>query len=146
MTEETFKKKIKEEGDFLEFHCLDFKCQIIRHNDLKHLNGYIFLTYDNDYYGVTYYEIDVPIHYGWTYCKQDDDFWVIGFDCAHLGDITGQSFKFMEFGHMEREYFGSIPTYKDMNFVKLELEDACKHLQKKSKSYRISQNISKIFK
>lgn len=148
MTKEAFKKIIKQEGDFLEFDHLGFKCQIIRHKDFKHLNGYIFLTSDSDYYGVLYDNIDVPIHYGWTYCREDGDFWVVGFDCAHLGDITSNSFELIESGFDEKnlDYFASRPTYKDMNFVKLELEDACKHFQKKSKSYRVNLNIQKIFK
>ena len=142
MTEEIFNRKIKEEGDFLEFHHLGFKCQIIRHKDFNHLNGYIFLTSDNDYFGFSYTDIDVRVHCGWTYCRQDGDFWIVGFDCAHLGDITSHFFV----TDSCRQILSLESTYKDMKFVKSELECACEDFQKKSKSYRRKVNLSRIFK
>lgn len=50
-------------------------------------NGYVVLTKGHNYNGVDYDDIPVECHRGLTFGAYDDnDNWVIGFDCNHFGD------------------------------------------------------------
>jgi len=86
---------IKQEGD----HCgwtytakngLEVEC-CIRRNTSQALCGYVVLTSDNKLYGLDYdklySKINVHVHGGLTYSDEGEGGWVIGFDCAHAGDL-----------------------------------------------------------
>lgn len=71
------------------------ECRIVRHPGAGHLCGYVQLPADHPWHGRDYDDIDVEVHGGLTYAqdrfpRQDDPGpgWVIGFDCAHLGDLS----------------------------------------------------------
>ncbi|WP_178914064.1 hypothetical protein [Furfurilactobacillus rossiae] len=55
--------------------------------ELGHLCGYVELPSKHPYYGSDYEDIPVDVHGGLTYAMQNEEYWEIGFDCAHLGDI-----------------------------------------------------------
>lgn len=119
---------IKKEGDFLEWvytttSGVDYKCRIIRNKYLKHLCGYVILTPDNKFYSKHYDDIPVQVHGGLTFSDEYEGEWLIGFDCAHHGDITPGS------GY---EHLGYMGTYKDMNFVKLECESLAEQISEHS--------------
>lgn len=81
-----------------------YVCEIKRHPDNKHLNGYIFIPFGHPDYGKDYTDLhgynsggfyeDAPhSHGGWTYARTvgDEDggkYTVFGFDCNHGGDYA----------------------------------------------------------
>lgn len=87
--------------------------KLVTHVDVKHLdhlresgcdvgagNGYVFLPRGHKYFEEHYDNIPVSVHGGLTYAQmydnhfdgvvegldQDTDYWVVGFDTAHLND------------------------------------------------------------
>ena len=86
---------IKKEGDSHEWsytakNGLEVEC-FIRRNTSQALCGYVLITFDNKLYGLEYDElyskINVHVHGGLTYSDEGEGGWVIGFDCAHAGDL-----------------------------------------------------------
>lgn len=121
---------IKKEGDYLEWvyvsECgAEYLCKIKRHDSIKHLCGYVVLTKYNNFYGKEYDDIPVQVHGGLTFSGEVDGEWLIGFDCAHHGDITPGC------GYEHLSYMG---TYKDMNFVKSECESLAEQISNYSTS------------
>lgn len=53
-------------------------------------NGYVALSKGHPDYGKDYDDIDVEVHGGLTFSQeveyQNEKYWVVGFDTAHLGD------------------------------------------------------------
>lgn len=124
-------EKIKQEGDKKEwiYTCengIEFKCYIRRVLRSGHLCGYVHLTTDNDYYGYEYDDIPVDCHGGLTYASEHENEWVIGFDCAHYGDLQ----PFHNYGIL-----GNYGIYRDMEFVQKQCESICEQLSTKSKSH-----------
>jgi hypothetical protein len=86
---------IKIEGDYHEWiytakNGLEIECLIRRNNTLA-LCGYVVLTSDNKLFGLDYdtiySKVNTSVHGGLTYSDEGDGGWVIGFDCAHAGDL-----------------------------------------------------------
>jgi hypothetical protein len=89
------KQIIKEEGDLYEWtytakNGLGVEC-VIKRNTTLALCGYVVITSDNKLFGldydVIYSKLDVSVHGGLTYSNKGKVGWVIGFDCAHAGDL-----------------------------------------------------------
>lgn len=87
---------IKKEGDFFEFtytatNGLEVDCFIRRNMNTLSLCGYVVITNDNELYGLDYddiyQKIYIGVHGGLTYSDEGEGGWVIGFDCAHAGDL-----------------------------------------------------------
>lgn len=86
-----------DEPDSVEFEYEGFKCLISRiwkkgyPNTTRrfggHLCGYVILTKDHPYFGKSS-DLDLEVHGGITFGEGDEDTWMIGFDCAHSGDIV----------------------------------------------------------
>lgn len=130
---------IKREGDTKEwiYTCengIDFKCYIRRVPRSGHLCGYVHLTQDNDYYGYEYDDIPVNCHGGLTYGSEHENEWVIGFDCAHLGDL--QPF------YTDMELYGNTGTYRDMEYVTFQCESICEQISIKSKSHQRTNKLN----
>jgi hypothetical protein len=132
MLSEELYDKIMNEEDLVFFDFKDFPCIIARGYITGALNGYIaikknssFLAYMN-YDNITDF---ISVHGGFTFTseggkdiwyKYDDErnelFW-IGFDCGHTFDFT--------------PYVPSFQgTYKDINYVKNEIESVVDQLEK----------------
>lgn len=117
-------KIIENEPNFLEWTYntksgQKINCRIVRHNDLKHLCGYVFLDESNDLYGKDYFDIDVDVHGGLTFSGEFEGGWLIGFDCGHYEDLVpGISF---------------VGTYRDINYVKSECENLAEQVSKYTK-------------
>ena len=143
MNKEQLKELIEKEGDSLLWNhtCsnnVTIECSIHR-NVVKALCGYITLTPDNSLYGVGYDDLDLQAHGGLTYNSYDDNNnWVIGFDCAHHGDLTPY------FLLDEDSVFGLRGTYRDMQYVKSECENLAEQASKFSKSIVRYNKISQI--
>jgi len=133
---------IKNEGDSHEWihtsNGVDFKCFIKRHPNLKHLCGYVELTGDNKFYGKDYNDIPVQVHGGLTYANQEGDNWVIGFDCAHSGDLCP---------YLEDKYnsFGSGDVYRTKEYVISECESLTDQISEWSISKIRQVKLDKLF-
>lgn len=119
---------IEKEGDSREWvykstSGVEYLCKIKRNKHIKHLCGYVVLTKDNKFYGKDYDYIPVQVHGGLTFSDEVDGEWLIGFDCAHHGDITPGC------GYEHLDYMG---TYKDMDFVKSECESLVEQISEHS--------------
>ena len=88
-----------DEPDFLEFKFKGIKCCIVRIVQREpytkeevyfggYLCGYILLPKDHPLYGKKFHEIDLECHHGITYSQITEEGWLIGFDCAHSGDLV----------------------------------------------------------
>lgn len=88
---------IKTEGDQASFDYRGIECEIRRHPSLGHLCGYIHLPADSPLVGMDTDEIEAsyqfPAHGGltWSRYRIEDGTQVIGFDCAHVGDLSPYS-------------------------------------------------------
>jgi len=92
---ENIEQIIKEEGDFFEWtytakNGLEVDCFIRRNNSLAFC-GYVVITSDNKLFGLDYdniySKVNISVHGGLTYSDEGEGGWIIGFDCAHLGDF-----------------------------------------------------------
>ena len=133
---------INKEGDYKKWtyiakNGLYFDCNIIRNTRGGHLCGYVVLTQDNDFFGKNYDDIPVDCHGGLTYATDSDQDWVIGFDCAHYGDL--QPF----YNEMEW-YSGGDSIYRDMEFVTRECESICEQVSVRSKSHQRTNKINEL--
>jgi hypothetical protein len=79
---------------------------------MKHLCGYVILDNDHNLRGEGYDDINVDVHGGLTFASENTEEgregWMIGFDCAHYGDLTPRDF--------ELNYI-SEGQYRDMYYV-----------------------------
>lgn len=131
MTIEKMLEIIKSEGDSKTFKYKGYTCHILRHPAYKtekmpgflslfHLCGYVELPSSHKHYKKSYDDIDVDVHGGLTFAndhlpgKQPTDKWVIGFDCAHAGDLSMIIPSFSKLRLGER--------YRTMEWVKKELK------------------------
>jgi hypothetical protein len=92
---ENIEQIMKEEGDFFEWtytakNGLEVDCFIRRNNSLAFC-GYVVITSDNKLFGLDYdniySKVNISVHGGLTYSDEGEGGWIIGFDCAHLGDF-----------------------------------------------------------
>jgi hypothetical protein len=143
MNKEQLIKLIEKEGDELQW---DYTCGngviihcSIHRNGVKALCGYITLTKDSSLYGVGYDDLDLHAHGGLTYDGYDEnENWVIGFDCAHYQDLS-------PYFLLSEEYsFGQRGTYRDMEYVKSECENLAEQVSFFSKSIVRYNKISQI--
>lgn len=111
-------------------------CEIRRHPDTLHLNGYIYIPFGHPDYGKTYHDLhgygdggmyeDAPdVHGGWTYSNNggDDDggkFTIFGFDCGHAGDFSPG----IPWGSEHQ-------TYRDITYVTEQLEAAARQFKER---------------
>lgn len=82
----------KKEPDEYEFKHLGVKCLVVRNESMGHLCGYICVGRSHPVYGIDYDQLSPYFspHGGLTYAghlRGDQSEWVIGFDCAHYGDL-----------------------------------------------------------
>ncbi len=105
-------------------------CLIVRSGgDLGHLCGYVGVPAGHPSYEADYETVPVEVHGGLTFASkcshgaedraichkvgpgEPDDVWWLGFDCAHLGDISPG----MRARRIGISYGGE--TYKDIDYV-----------------------------
>lgn len=121
---ESIKGPWNTEPNRVEFKHLNLHC-LLQRNPMGTWCGYVGIPKGHPWYGLGYDDIPATAHGGLTYsdachshiCHPDgEELWWIGFDCAHAGD---------EIPLMQR-YAKSLKfpgaTYKDMAFVKSEVE------------------------
>ena len=81
----------QDEPDEVRFDHVGLKCQILRHETLGHLCGYVIVP--NDHVGSEKHYRDVPFEFqdvngGLTFAMKVDGEWTFGFDCNHLNDYA----------------------------------------------------------
>lgn len=101
------------ELDYLEFKYKGYNCKIRRVEHVRHLCGYVLLPKEHYLYGKEYCDIDIDCHGGLSYSEKENEYWVIGFDCAHACDLIP--------GLHEKAKSGSFGIYRNMGYVKSEL-------------------------
>jgi hypothetical protein len=113
-------KEWENEPNEKKFNYKGFECLILRHDESKHLCGYVAIPkIYSEIYEVSYEDLEINVHGGLTFSAKDADrfdekFWTIGFDCAHVGDLIPCLIEVLP--HFER--FGD--TYKNIAYVEKE--------------------------
>lgn len=100
-----------------EFTYCGWKCYISEIDWSGHLCGYVRIPIAHKLHGKDYCDKDFPdfnVHGGITYSGPDDDMigWVIGFDCAHHGDLLPRA----------PSNFPRNGVFRDKEFVTAELK------------------------
>jgi len=114
------KKEWETEPDKVEFEYKGFKCLILRHPTLLHLNGYVGLTENHQYYGKDCSKIDIDVHGGLTFAEMGDGenwpkgYYWIGFDTGHCTDYSPGMEKIINRGTNE--------IYKNIDYVTNEVK------------------------
>jgi hypothetical protein len=115
-------------------------CLIVRAgHELGHLCGYVGVPRGHPFYEADYDSLPVEVHGGLTFASrcshgaedrsichkvepgEPDDVWWLGFDCAHLGDISPGMERFRL-----RGYGGD--TYKNIDYVTREVQNLARQL------------------
>ncbi len=107
----------RSEPDELDFEHCGFACHIIRHETMGHLLGYVDVPYGHPWYGKNYDDIAVECHGGLTFAAaMAAKAWRVGFDCAHLGDLSPGMNRHMT------SLVALSGTYKTMKWVEREVK------------------------
>lgn len=106
----------RNEGTFIKH---GYWCQIKRHEELKHLCGYVLIGKTHPYWTL---DTDLAVHGGITY----SDGTKVGFDCGHAGDLTPYIF-------LAKYNFGGgkypPEVYRNWSFVTWQLDNLAKQLR-----------------
>jgi hypothetical protein len=110
-----------------------YKCTVMRHGTLGHLNGYVAIPKGHPFYGSSYDTLSevIDVHGGLTYSDEDKEAgeWVFGFDCSHAGDFSPKMVATMlqytdtSIDHHMRD------TYRTFEWVKEEVVDLASQLK-----------------
>ena len=113
-----------DEVDFLSGEFCNLKYEVKRNLDTGSLCGYIIIPPGNPLNQLEGYDDDrlggIRVHGGWTYCDNEGDNIVIGFDCAHLGDLVPMMALIRD--QLPRAALDDTETYRTIEYV----EDQCK--------------------
>lgn len=109
---------VNREGNRREFIYRNYQCLILRTTALGSLCGYIALPPEHHLFGQYYdtieslYNYELPAHGGLTFSGEFENWYWIGFDCVHAGDLVPNS-----------PFYSEDDTYKDMKFVENNLKE-----------------------
>lgn len=141
----------KSEPHRIQFNFEGLDCLMVRNFALGHWCGYVGVPKGHPAYGVSYNDepvIHLDSHHGLTYsdfCSPpvchvtagDDDLWWLGFDCAHLRDLTPGIFTARAPGgplhYIQKMYpIGDLPPdiYRDVRYVTSSVEMLASELRK----------------
>lgn len=117
-------------------------CLIVRAGrDLGHLCGYVGVPAGHPAHGKDYDHLDVEVHGGLTFASacshgaedraichkvepgEPDDVWWLGFDCAHIGDVSPAMGRYQKHRNWDE-------SYKDFDFVVREVQRLAEQLSK----------------
>ena len=100
-------------------------CMIVRNDDSGNLCGYVGVPPGHSQHGANYNDVEADVHGGLTYgavCRgsvchipepgQPDDVYWLGFDCAHLGDLSPNMIR--------RGYTFQGDVYRDFGYDRAE--------------------------
>lgn len=106
---------------------LDFTTQAgytgrIRRGRMGALCGYVLVPDTHPMYKVGYDDVPVQVHGGLTYSEGRFSEWILGFDCAHAGDVSPHMLQFIPADPHEH--------YRDIAYVTAEVESLAIQLLK----------------
>jgi len=128
----TESKEWLDEPDREEFEHAGYRCLILRHCELLHLNGYVAVPRGHVCYGkdcdrLPYEDLlYVSAHGGLTFSDNGDGkfrpkgCWWFGFDCAHFNDLVPQILD-LEYRFYNRPNAMKGTTYRNFNYVRQEV-------------------------
>jgi hypothetical protein len=114
-------KPWESEPDHHLFESHGYVCEIRRHPNFGTLNGYVYIPLEHPIAQSKMPEDELNVHGGITYWDERNGAFVVGFDCAHVGDLIPK----------ERMLRHEADTYKDIAFVINELENLAQQLKEK---------------
>jgi hypothetical protein len=122
------------EPDRIEWRYRGVPCLMVRQPSAGHWCGYVAVEPGHPWHGLNYSDFDAEVHGGLTYSEkragrichvpqpgEPDDVWWLGFDCAHLGDLSP--------GYVR--WHNTTETYKTAGYVKDETERLADQLVEK---------------
>jgi len=131
----------QDEPDRVDFHHVGFSCMMIR-NHSGAWCGYVGIPNDHPLYKVSYHDVDLSAHGGLTYSNKcqspichtptqgyPEDVWWFGFDCSHAWDYTPGLVATMRRLGIKRLTLDKVETYRDMNYVRGEVESLANQLK-----------------
>lgn len=129
--ETQFNYILQVEGDRKEFTHNGIRCKILRHEEFKHLNGYVLVPEEHKNHGLDYnhenwHELSKIAHRGLTYSNDmfSENEWWVGFDtCHHCDFVPG-------FINSLHRWMPETATYKNMQFVEETLREMADWLRK----------------
>lgn len=148
------------EPDLLQW--IDLKTGLycaIKRNGVRAFCGYVGVEKSHPDYGKDYNDINYDAHGGLTYAKEvqagilnpldiknapvyvpfkttdPKELWIFGFDCAHLGDLCP--------GLAKSFYFTDTDIYRELGYVKLEVETLAIQLIGKDPMQNLLNRIKK---
>ena len=111
-----------------------YKCTVMRHGTLGHLNGYVAIPKGHNAWGENYDLINdngIEVHGGLTYSAEDKETgeWVVGFDCSHAGDFSPKMVATMlQYTDTDIDYH-IRDTYRTFEWVKEEVCSLARQLK-----------------
>ncbi|EOI00711.1 hypothetical protein UAY_01814 [Enterococcus moraviensis ATCC BAA-383] len=116
---------VEKEGNEKDFQYCGYQCHIRRVGVpySGHLCGYIEIPRVHILHGLSYDEIEsfynyeLPAHYGLTFSGEVEGIQWIGFDCAHSGDLCPMYAEGFE------KFRNETDTYKDMDYVEKNIKE-----------------------
>jgi len=134
-------KLIEQEGEYLEFVHFGLTC-VLKRQTMGALCGYVTMPKRHKYYDMLsnntdkYNKLEYTVHGGLTFCGtlKDRNDLMIGFDCAHSGDIMPK--------RLNLNCSGSI--YRTMEYVKEQTKYLAEQIYEDSFSKKIKSVIKKL--
>jgi hypothetical protein len=111
------------EPNHLLFDSHGYVCEIRRHPNFGTLNGYVYIPLEHPVAQAKIPEDVLNVHGGITYWDERNGSFVVGFDCAHAGDVLPY--------RIDPTLDYADDTYKDIAFVTNELENLAQQLKEK---------------
>lgn len=100
------------------------QCYVVRNKFSGSWLGYVMVPVGHPMHGKGYSELEIDAHGGLTYSgdkKGDGGHW-LGFDCAHLGDLSPGLHDYAEHGD----------RYRDIGYVRHECESIARQIKEAS--------------
>lgn len=161
----------EKEPNRVELEILEYPCLIIRHEQLKHLCGYVAVQENHPLFGKHYENININVHGGLTYSdegneeiykdkffykpkydKKSNKLWWFGFDCAHAYDYVPGMYEQILNYYIQQEKIELFDCIEGQDYTKEQLEEFVKekykyHLQlfepNENKPYRDIHYVKK---
>jgi hypothetical protein len=143
-----YRELCESEGSYKEFEYKTIPCRLIR-NGHGNWCGYIALNSGDKYFEASYDDIGYVVHGGITFSDymkvkeesvyNDVDYWWIGFDTAHSGDVSP-----IDYGIYGFDYGFDDETYKDLEYCISEVKILADQLYDNSICRKIKTVLEKI--
>src|SRR3974390_888580 len=114
-----------DEPDVMEFEYRGIKCLVARVYKREpctneeawfggHLCGYIFIPKDHPLHGKKMRDLDLDCHFGVTCAEETEEGYMIGFDCAHSGDLVPSMVQLRKIWDLKGKFQNPFPIPEGM--------------------------------